>query len=436
MIMDFLPQILQHGSANAPWPNLLRPPVPVFMIALFFKLFGVTDTSTVLWSGLFYAGTVALVFWTFEPLLGRTVALVSSLAFAVSRCGLVYARSGLTEPSAMFLLVLTMGLIVRFRGRWATFAAGAALGLCSLSRPAAYAWMIALSVCILIDSDKSVRDRVWRVVLVLGGLLLPVLAAGWLLHWKAGRGLLAINLAYRVGNGSEAMQNPMAFVLHHPAALLQKSVYQIARPLVYFFRFGDVLLFSALAPFGLLLDWKERSHDFAHHFVILAISVMAAGLAFLTEGDAFAGPLRYFDVFTPLLLPWGVLALMKLFGQYPSKLGFVSVLGLFLTGMAVQSVRDPFDSNRRAMLSVYATVQSIVPAKEIVGATGAVVPPAVAWYSDRRSVFLVDPNLDIAELLHNGIAIEWLLASDSDIVPESFVPVKRWPGGVLLLHNQ
>jgi hypothetical protein len=379
---------------------------------------------------------VALIFWTFAPVLGKNVALVSALVFAASQCGLVYARSGLTEPSAMFLLLLALGLIVRFRGRWAVFAAGLALGLCSLSRPVAYAWVVVLAGCVFVDFDESVRDRVWRVMLVLGGMLLPIFVASRLLQWQGGRGLLAINLAYLVGDGNQAMKNPVAFVLHHPIAMVKKFAHEIARPLVYLFRFGDVLLFSALAPFGLLLDWRIRSRHLAHHFVVLTITVTAVGLAFLTEGDAFVGPLRYFDVFAPILLPWGVSAFLALFRQYSPRFALAAALALFLGGMTVQSVRDPFASNRRTMLSVYSEVQTIVPATAIVGATEAVVPPAVAWYSDRRTVYLIDPNRDIATLWRSGLSIEWLLACDSDSVPRGFAPVRRWSSGVLLLHNQ
>lgn len=44
----------------------------------------------VLWSGLYYIGTVVLILFTFEPIHG--VALLSTIIFSLCGCGLVYAR--------------------------------------------------------------------------------------------------------------------------------------------------------------------------------------------------------------------------------------------------------------------------------------------------------------------------------------------------------
>src|SRR5438094_825927 len=48
------------------WPNLFRPPFPVFLMSLGFRAFGVSELTAVLWSGLFYVGTVVMIFVCFQ----------------------------------------------------------------------------------------------------------------------------------------------------------------------------------------------------------------------------------------------------------------------------------------------------------------------------------------------------------------------------------
>lgn len=434
--MEFVPELARHHLLLSSWPNVFRPPVPVFAMAFFFRLLGATDLVAVLWSGVFYIGTVVLIFWSFEPVTGATTAFLSALVFAVSSCGLVYARSGLTEPSAMFFLLLAFGLAVRFHGTWTLSLAGASLGFCSLSRPVADAWVLVLATCVVIQTGRSLRDRTLRAGAVLTGFLVPVIAAHRFLHWQEGEAALGINLAYRVGNASEAMARPVSFALHHSLAILNKFAYELARPVVYGFRFGDVLLFSSLAPFGLLLHCRDSASSFARRFVVASIVVTAVGLAFLSEGDAFAGPLRYFDVFAPLLVPWGVSALLILFRARPHlNTAFAVIFAMYIFTTAFQAIRDPFAAERRAMVPIYADVKNIVPPADIVLATGSVNPPALAWYADRRTIFVFAAERDAAELEDNHIYPAWLLARDSDPLPSHFLEVKRWPGGFLLLRN-
>ena len=104
----------------------------------------------------------------------------------------------------------------------------------------------------------------------------------------------------------------MIFVLHHPLEMLAKVLHEAARVCMYLFQFGNITLFSAMSIFALFLPAQPVERD-ARNITIALVFLTAAALAFLTEGDAFVGPLRYFDVFTPLLLPWGVSARFSVF---------------------------------------------------------------------------------------------------------------------------
>ena len=95
-----IPEVLRHGNLAGRWPIVGRPHLPAMFSGMFFRRFGANDRTAVLWSGMFYVATAALMYPAWLGLFGETIALISALVFAGSRCGVGYARSGLTESAA------------------------------------------------------------------------------------------------------------------------------------------------------------------------------------------------------------------------------------------------------------------------------------------------------------------------------------------------
>jgi 4-amino-4-deoxy-L-arabinose transferase-like glycosyltransferase len=418
------------------WPSTFRPPFPVFLTSLSFKLFGVSDTTAVLWSGLFYVGTVGLIFLGFEPIHGAEVAFISALIFALSGCGLIYARSGLTEPSAMFFLLLGFALAVnKDSGPWALLA-GASLSLCALNRPIAYLWaVVVLGYPFFRNSSRD--RRLTRLCLGGVGFVLPLLFIKFGLHWNGGgHDLFAVNLASRIGDESLAAQSPVRFVFRHPFEMLAKVMHEAMRVCMYLFQFGNIPLFSALSIFALFLPAQPAQRD-ARNMTIALVGLTAAALTFLTEGDAFVGPLRYFDVFTPLLLPWGVSAFRSFLRSPTGAPNYVTwcLFALYLLGTGSQAIRDPFARLHSSDQAVYRELSEIVPEKQVVAAATVNVP-SIAWYGDRKAVFLEgDIENSLSVLRQNGIAVEWYLGKESDQIPIGFRKTRQWPGGFVLFRR-
>ena len=418
------------------WPSTFRPPFPVFLTSLSFKLFGVSDTTAVLWSGLFYVGTVGLIFLGFEPIHGAEVAFISALIFALSGCGLIYARSGLTEPSAMFFLLLGFALAVnKDSGPWALLA-GASLSLCALNRPIAYLWAVVILGYSFFRNSSRPRSLT-QLCLGIIGFMVPLLFVKFGLHWKGGgHDLFALNLASRIGDQTLAAESPFRFVFRHPFEMLTKVLHEATRVCMYLFQFGNIPLFSALSIFALFLPAQAVQRD-ARNITIALIGLTAAALTVLTEGDAFVGPLRYFDVFTPLLLPWGVSAFRTFLrgpAGVPNYLSF-SLLALYLLGTGTQAIRDPFARLHSSDQVVYRELSEIVPEKQVIAAATVNVP-SIAWYGDRKAVFL-EGNIEnsLSLLRQKGIAVEWYLGKDSDQIPVGFRQTKQWPGGFVLFRK-
>jgi hypothetical protein len=59
---SLLPSFAPGLRDGESWPSVFRPPFFVFLTSLCFRVFGSSDTTAVLWSGLLYIGTVVLYF--------------------------------------------------------------------------------------------------------------------------------------------------------------------------------------------------------------------------------------------------------------------------------------------------------------------------------------------------------------------------------------
>jgi hypothetical protein len=216
--------------------------------------------------------------------------------------------------------------------------------------------------------------------------------------------------------------------------MIWKAIHELGRPVVYLFDFGGVTLFSALGLFGVvLLRADSDGQRTLRRITIAMIAMNALFLAPLMSGDAFVGPLRYFDVFVPLLVPWGVLAFGRLLEQSDApRWAIVLMLLLFLAGLGVQSARDPFAASKAVPLSMVADIRGIVPRDDVMIASS--LATALAWYADRRNIStFVDSGQAVATLDKLGLDVRWYFAGLDDPPPPGFSLVREWrPGGFAL----
>jgi len=254
-----LPWTLVEDAGRERWPNRLRSPLASHTIAALFRIAGSSDFAATLFSGTFCVGTVLMIFWVFAPVVGEAGAFLSALVFAMSRSGLVYARSGLTEPAAMFWMLVAIAPLVRLRARplLAGALSGAGFGICALYRPVASVWLLGVILVLLMEGKERLR-LITAMIIVWGALaiLLPAM-----IGWQTGKAAIAINLAHRVGDSGEALRDPIRFILDHPAGMIRKTIIEFARPVVYLFDFGGVTLFSALGLFSLVLLRAENDEQ-------------------------------------------------------------------------------------------------------------------------------------------------------------------------------
>jgi hypothetical protein len=347
----------------------------------------------------------------------------------------MYARSGLTESAAMFFLVSTFALLQQDL----TFCRGLTLGAIAaiswLDRPIALAWVFGAMLVLLAYGRVSRSRRFVAVGSIAGGVLAVLLLSEFTLGWSGGKAIFALNLAYGVGDPQEALTAPFQFVIGNFDKFAGKIIWQISRPLVYMFRFGDIPILSGIAPFGLLLCLNEDQR-FGRALLTAMLVSNALFLCVLMSGDAFVGPLRYFDVFAPLALPWAIQFLLRLREQLSDRLkvAFWCLLTVAMLGSAYQSIRNP--SPLVPHPEIYTAIRAAVANDEVIAASGGALPPFIAWHADRRTVMLEpDQPQALSGLRRKGLQISWFLTKQDEPRPAGFEVTERWETGLILWRN-
>jgi hypothetical protein len=86
--------------------------------------------------------------------------------------------------------------------------------------------------------------------------------------------------------------------------------------------------------------------------------------------------------------------------------------------------------------AIYKELHEIVPEKQVMAATGRGNVPSIAWYGDRRVVFIEsDIQKSLVLMREKQIPVKWYFGKDSDQIPKGFFKLKRWPGGFVLFHQ-
>jgi 4-amino-4-deoxy-L-arabinose transferase-like glycosyltransferase len=110
-----------------------KPPVFLYTLALFFKLFGPTETAARLPNILASLGSIVVVYHLGLELADRRLALMSSLFLALSPFDVQFAPTAFTDPLMVCLILTSCLLALR---RW-PLAAGLAAGLAVMTKPTA-----------------------------------------------------------------------------------------------------------------------------------------------------------------------------------------------------------------------------------------------------------------------------------------------------------
>jgi len=119
-----------------PHPDLWRAPAWPAVLAVFIGILGATDQAVAIASGFFYLAAVPLIFLLARYWFGNTVGAAAVLIYIFSAQNLNFSTSGLTEPVALFMMVLVVYILTipRFRNPPGDIVLGLAAGVFYLAR--------------------------------------------------------------------------------------------------------------------------------------------------------------------------------------------------------------------------------------------------------------------------------------------------------------
>jgi len=174
---------LSLAHYGEPYPNLWRGPLWPLFLAVCFRFFPASDPVVAAAGGFFYLAALFPLFFLARELAGQAAGFCCCLLYIFSPLALFYSVSGMTEPMALFFMVLWVYLLLRAPERSCLFflLTGAVAGLFYLARYNAIIFL-PLSCLYLWWSIPAAhaRNRLLKLAVYLGGWLL--LVSPWL--WR------------------------------------------------------------------------------------------------------------------------------------------------------------------------------------------------------------------------------------------------------------
>ena len=172
------------------------PPIMPYAIAVFFKIFGVSDASVIATSFFFLFLTAIFTFLLGKKLFGKTVGVLSALVVLINQNFLDYAKTGASETLFMFEIVAIPYLML-IKKRWATITSFLLLVICYFTRPQAFIFIsgyVLLYLILKYDWKKALAifAGVSIIAIIADRLILLPLNGKYFLYSITGRGEYAI----------------------------------------------------------------------------------------------------------------------------------------------------------------------------------------------------------------------------------------------------
>jgi len=192
------------------------PPVTPYLIAVFFKIFGISDFAVTMCSYLFYVLSVFIGYFLAREIFGRLVGLTFGLTLSLSPFMLDYATTGASESVFIFEVLLCFYLVLR-KSVYSDLLAGVFAFLMYFTRPQAFIYISGLMLLwLLLRYSLKKSIVVLGVALFLGFLfdnfLLSRLYGKYFLYSVTKRGLDATTIQISGEPSSDSLRGAVAVV--------------------------------------------------------------------------------------------------------------------------------------------------------------------------------------------------------------------------------
>lgn len=286
-------------SQRAAFPSPWVPPLMPFSIAMFFKLFGISDLSVIATSSIYHILLVIFVFLLGKKLFGRLVGALSAVAVAASTDFVNYATTGSSE-SLFSLEIVTAFYLITLRKKWATAISVLVAILMYLTRPQAFIYIAGMVLFYLLLNFKPKKALItFTAVLVLGFIVdyfvMPTFAGKHFLYSVTGRGIGTATQVTAGGSASASLRGLADVAVTNPIVTVAKKVFY---NLYNFYKLLPQIINPYLAAFFALGLFKKAKGKEEYSFKVSTLFVTM--LTFLVAAASIPF-FRYIHPVVPLL---------------------------------------------------------------------------------------------------------------------------------------
>lgn len=154
-------------------------PVYPYILSLFFKLFGVSDSSILITSFLFFLLTAVIIYLLTLKLTNKFVAMITLIAFLFSPQMIEFAKSGASETLFIFEIVLGLYLVT-LRNKWANLGMFLTLFLIYFTRPLAFIYIIGILIFYFFVNFNFKKASIYSALALITFIIIDITLFSWL----------------------------------------------------------------------------------------------------------------------------------------------------------------------------------------------------------------------------------------------------------------
>jgi|GEM_PF-3563043 len=387
-----------------PHPEVTRPPVYPYLVALSYSLFGVNDFSVVLLNGLFYVILVAATFlFSLEFSESKSTAFMTAASVALSGIFLRISLWGSSDIVYAALVTLFFYAFVKYPEK--PFFYGLLLGVLYLTRmnTAFLIFSIALADYVFL------KGRSWRrfALFTLGVIVasLPGFIRSLVLIDQS---IPQVNTAVLFtrsfpGFSYWTMVNKVAaldFVRAHPEEFYEKLVQK------FFYLISDFqnifgTFFLILMAIGLIIPAKNELHRRLKRIVLFTALLQTLVIISVVNAEA-----RYYIFLMPVVISF-VFSSIKPFEEKYSKWLIHLFILLSIVLSSVSYWRSPKQMNPYRPLGQ--AIKGVTPENAVIVSD---IAWEIAWYSNRKTVWL-PYDIETMNKISQSIQVDYIFLSSN-----------------------
>jgi len=291
-------------SHTAPFPSLRRLPFLPLLMAGSFLLFGISDFSAIIVTGIFYVLTAIVIYkLALKVFQRKDIAILSSVLYIFNCNAIYYSIDALTEPIFAFLFTLAILCVYKASLKKHIFFGGLALGLAQLTRPNALLFIAPFLIYILVASER--RKKILNGAVFMAAFILPSLYMLYYNYVHVGTPLFSLFkyllLENTVSYPGQAVQrlweapDVFAYVMANPKEYLMRDFKYLLHQYHKFYQ----LLGPLLTTFFVVSILRWHSDRDIGRLRLLFYPMLLIQVLF---NSLVVGSIRYYFHFIPIML--------------------------------------------------------------------------------------------------------------------------------------